>query len=166
MDGMRYRFVQSPPLNPDRSTVNRHIAQASAAGRLSRGVSQQTLALYAKAMNQVKEPTYELHSTVWGLEVEDVDYYVQACFDSIITSSSNSERYVGEVNQKRFPKSARFYEQLKTDPRFQIVYSVAPAPWKRSGPIITVYKVHAPCSESTFNFIHPRRSVESLTQSR
>jgi hypothetical protein len=100
-------------------------------------------------MYQVKGPTYRLHSTVWGLEVEELDYYVQTCFDYIITSSFNSERYVGEIYQKRFPKSARFYEQLKTDSRFQIVYSIAPVPWRRNGPIITVYKVLPSCSEST-----------------
>ena len=61
VDGMRYRFVQSPPLNPDKSTVDHRVAQASEAGRLSRGISRQTLALYAKAMNQVKGPTYRLH---------------------------------------------------------------------------------------------------------
>ena len=148
LDGMRYRFVQSPPLNPDKSTVDHRVAQASEAGRLSRGISRQTLALYAKAMNQVKGPTYRLHSTVWGLEVEELDYYVQTCFDYIITSSLNSERYVGEIYQKRFPKSAQFYEQLKTDSRFQVVYSIAPIPWKRNGPIITVYEVLPSCRKS------------------
>jgi 4-amino-4-deoxy-L-arabinose transferase-like glycosyltransferase len=148
MDGMRYRFVQSPPLNPDQSTVAYRVTQASEAGRLSRGVSRQTLALYAQAMNQVKGPTYKLHSTVWGLAVEDLSYYIQACFDYIITSSSNSERYIGEINRKRFPKSARFYEQLKADANFQVAYSIAAVPWKRDGPVITVYKVLRYCSES------------------
>jgi Dolichyl-phosphate-mannose-protein mannosyltransferase len=148
LDGMRYRFVQSPPLNPDMSTVDHRVAQASEARRVSRGISRQTLALYAKAMYQVKGPTYRLHSTVWGLEVEELDYYVQTCFDYIITSSFNSERFVGEIYQKRFPKSARFYEQLKTDPRFTVVYSIVPIPWKRNGPVITIYKVPPSCSES------------------
>jgi 4-amino-4-deoxy-L-arabinose transferase-like glycosyltransferase len=148
-DGMRYRFVQSPPLNPDKSTVDRRVAEASEARRLSRGVSQQTLTLYAKAMAQVEGPTYRLHSTVWGLEVEDLDYYVLKCFDYIITSSSNSARYVGEIYRKRFPKSARFYEQLKTDSRFPVIFSIAPVPWKRNGPIITVYRVLSTCNESS-----------------
>jgi 4-amino-4-deoxy-L-arabinose transferase-like glycosyltransferase len=148
-DGMRYRFVQSPPLNPDKSTVDHRVAQASETRRLSRGISQQTLTLYAKAMNQVKGPTYRLHSTVWGLEVEDLDYYVLTCFDYIVTSSSNSDRYVGESSRQRFPKSARFYEQLTTDSRFQVIYSIASVPWKRNGPIITVYKVLHTCSESS-----------------
>jgi hypothetical protein len=148
-DGMRYRFVQSPPLNPDKSTVDHRVAQASEARHVSRGVSRQTLTLYAKAMSQVKGPTYWLHSTVWGLEVEALDYYILTCFDYIVTSSLNSERYVGEVYRRRFPKSAQFYEQLKTDPRFQAVYSIEPVSWKRNGPLITVYKVLPACGESS-----------------
>jgi hypothetical protein len=148
LDGMRYRFVQSPPLTPDKPTVDHRVAQASEARRLSRGISRQTLALYAKAMHQVKGPTYRLYSTVWGLEVEDLDYYVRACFDYIITSSSNVGRYIGESGRKRFPKSARFYEQLNTDSRLRIAYSIMPVPWKSSGPIITVYKVIPACGAS------------------
>jgi hypothetical protein len=148
MDGMRYRFVQSPPLNPDSSTAARRVVQASEARRLSRGVSRSTLDLYAKAINQVQGPTYRLYSTVWGLGVEHVNYYVQACFEYIITSSSNSERYEGEIARQRFPKSASFYAQLQTDSRFQVVYSIAPAPWKQEGPVITVYKVFSTCGAS------------------
>jgi 4-amino-4-deoxy-L-arabinose transferase-like glycosyltransferase len=148
MDGMRFRFVQSPPLQPDPSTVARRVTQASEAERLSRGVSQRTLALYAEAMAQVTGPTYALHSTVWGLQVEDPAHYVQACFDYIITSSDISQRYAHGSARQRFPKSARFYDQLPTDPRFRVVYAVGPVPWHSRGPAITVYKVLPTCEGS------------------
>jgi 4-amino-4-deoxy-L-arabinose transferase-like glycosyltransferase len=141
MDGMRYRFIPSPPLNPDRSTVEHSVVRAGEARRLSRGVSRQTLALYAEAMSQIDGPLYKLHSTVHGLGVEDLDYYVRNCFDYIVTSSYVSERYAEETTRARFPKSAQFYEQLRTNPRAQVVYSVGAVPWKRGGPLITVYKV-------------------------
>lgn len=164
MDGMQYRFVQSPPLRPDKATATRHIAQTGAesermAQRGSReaylpgdagwgGVSRRTLSLYAEAMEQVEGPTYELHSTVYGLKVEDLTYYVQNCFDYIITSSDNAKRYVSALNQQRFPKSVRFYEQLPTDPRLRVVYEVGPTPWQSTGPTITVYKVVPTCQAS------------------
>jgi 4-amino-4-deoxy-L-arabinose transferase-like glycosyltransferase len=148
MDGMKYRFRQSPPLNPDKSTVDRLVAQASNAKRLSRGLSGQTLILYSKAMNQIDGPTYELYSTVYGLEVEDTDYYIHTCFDYIITSSLNSRYYTEESSRLRFPKSAQFYEQLKSDARFQVIYSIEPLPWKSSGPVITVYKILPACGAS------------------
>ena len=44
-------------------------------------------------MEEVNGPTYDLHPTVWGLTVEDPDYYAQRCFDYIVTSSMISKRY-------------------------------------------------------------------------
>lgn len=149
MDGMRYRFIQSPPLHPDAATITRQVTAASEEGsRLSRGVSQRALSLYTKAMQQVKGPTYELHSTEWGLKVQDVDGYIQACFDYIITSSYVTARYNHEINRQRFPMSAQFYEQLQHDPRLRSIYTVAPVPWKQSGPKITVYELAPPCEAS------------------
>ena len=144
MDGYRYRFVPSPPLTPDKSTVTRQVAQVRRKS-LSRGISPWTLALYAEAMEEVKGPRYKLHSTKWGLAVEDATYYVQNCFEYIITSSSITKKYARGINRERFPKSARFYEQLNSDPKFHKVYSVKPAPWKRRGPTISVYKVLSAC---------------------
>jgi hypothetical protein len=148
MDGMRYRFVQSPPLNPASSTVDRQVGQAANTEYVSRAVSSQTLALYRQAMSQRQGPTYRLHSTVWGIEIEDLNHYIQGCFDYIITSSANSERFVEESSRQRFPKSAQFYEQLKADSRFQVVYAVEPVPWQSSGPLITIYKVPSTCGAS------------------
>jgi len=157
IDGMRYRFVQSPPLTPDKSTVTRQVARARRE-RLSRGISPWTLALYAEAMQRVKGPTYELHSTVYGLAVEDLTYYVQSCLDYIVTSSFTTRNFASGINAKRFPKSAQFYEQLNNDPRFRVVYSVAPVPWQRDGPTITVYKVRHTCADH----LSPSDSSQSL----
>jgi hypothetical protein len=146
MDGMEYRFVQSPPLNPDSSTSARRVVQAkNETTTLSRGMSQRALSLYAEAMEHIKGPTYELHSTVYGREVKDFTDYIQACFDYIIISSAISQLYMQASDWGRFPKSAQFYQQLPTDPRFGVVYSVAPVPWKIDGPTITVYKVLPSC---------------------
>jgi hypothetical protein len=147
MDGMRYRFIMSPPINPNDITIADQAERAAQEGaRLGRGLSKRALALYTEAMRQVEGPTYELHSTVYGLEVEELSYYVQACFDYIITSSTYTQRYTAEADRQRFPKSAQFYDQLRTDPRFEVVYTVEPVPWQNAGPTITVYKVLPGCS--------------------
>jgi 4-amino-4-deoxy-L-arabinose transferase-like glycosyltransferase len=145
MDGMRYRFVPSPPLNPDKNTVVHRIEEMQKAKRVSRGVSDKTLTLYSEAMARLQGPTYEIHSTEYGLNVEELPNYVQACFDYIITSSSISRKYTDQLNRTRFPKSAQFYEQLKTDSQFRAVYTVQPSLWLNDGPIITVYKVFSSC---------------------
>ena len=146
MDGLRHRFIPSPPLQPDAATVTRQVTVASKQGaRMSRGVSRRALSLYAQAMQQVDGPTYELHSTVLGLQVQDLNDYVQACFDYVITSSYITHRFVRQANQEHFPKSVQFYQQLQTDDRFRVVYEAAPTRWQSSGPTITVYEVHSAC---------------------
>jgi len=145
IDGMRYRLIQSPPLNPDESTVERRVSRAGEARHISRGVSQNTLALYAEAMSQVSGPKYDLHSTVFGLAVKDLSYYPQECFDYIITSSQVANDFVAPSRVEKYPTSARFYRRLPTDPRFNAVYSAEPAPWNIQGPAITVYEVSPHC---------------------
>jgi hypothetical protein len=82
---------------------------------------------------------------VFGLQVQDLNYYVQACFDYVITSSSITKRFDYQVNQERFPKSVRFYKQLQTDDRFRVVYEAMPVRWQSSGPTIRVYEVDSAC---------------------
>jgi 4-amino-4-deoxy-L-arabinose transferase-like glycosyltransferase len=145
MDGMRYRFIHSPPLNPDDSTVARRATRAEEAEYVSRGVSKNTLSLYAKAMSQIEGPKYDLHSTNWGLAVKDLTHYQKECFDYIITSSTISRRFDNPSNAERYPKSAQFYRRLSTEAGFEVIYSVAPVPWKTQGPSITVYSVPSRC---------------------
>ena len=145
IDGMRYRLIQSPPLNPDTSTVKRRMDRAAGPRRVSRGVSQDTLELYAEAMSKVEGPKYDLHSTVYGLDVKDLSYYPQECFDYIITSSQVTNDFVAPSRAAKYPTSAKFYRQLPTDPRFTAIYSVEPVPWEIQGPAITVYEVSSNC---------------------
>ncbi len=145
IDGQRYRFVMSPPLRPDATAVARRLTKAKSAKRVSRGVTSDTLSLYAKAMARIKGPKYDLHSTVWGLAVEPLSHYVDTCFDYVITSSMNVKRYQSAHAQKRFPKATQFYTQLPTHPHFEAVYEMTPKAWHRSGPTIVVYRVHHTC---------------------
>jgi hypothetical protein len=144
-DGQRYRFTMSPPLYPDATAVARRVVKAKHAQRVSRGTSPHTLALYTEAMSRIKGPRYDLHSTVWGVAVEPLSYYVDSCFDYVITSSANAERYQNANARQRFPKSAEFYAQLPSDPRFEAIYTIAAKAWHRVGPTIVVYRVLHTC---------------------
>jgi hypothetical protein len=138
MDGMRFRYVQGVPLNPDKSTVARRLNRLESS---ELALSPQMLSLYREAAESMSGPVYELHSTVYGLEVEDVDYYVRESFDYIVISSFNEKRFDSPEERARYPKSARFYAQVRNDPRLRVVFSIEPALWKRSGPVLTIYAV-------------------------
>lgn len=149
MDGMQYRFIMSPPLTPNTVAVKRRVEDAmevaESGARLSRGVSGNMLELYAKAMVGMPGPRYDLHSTVWGLAVEDLDYYPAACFSYVVTSSAITNRFERQVYAESYPESARFYAEIRSDPRFTKVYSVEPVRWRVQGPEITVYRVASAC---------------------
>jgi hypothetical protein len=146
MDGYQHRFTPSPPLLPDRSAVRRQMSGVEKEPNRFRGVSQRTLKLYAQAMESIEGPRYELHSTKWGLAVEEPSTYVQRCFDYIITSSIIANRYERENVEQRLPKSAKFYDQLDDLSYLQKIYTIEPIPWQRSGPTIEVYKIVPTCT--------------------
>jgi len=146
MDGMQFRFIQSPPLTPNAAAVARRVEGVmDKDGRVSRGVSEETLKFYAKAMEGVEGPKYDLHSTIWGLGVEELDYYVDACFDYVVTSSHNSRRFENEAYRNRFPLSQRFYREIRTDSRFDLAFSAEPLRWRVQGPEINIYQVKSSC---------------------
>jgi 4-amino-4-deoxy-L-arabinose transferase-like glycosyltransferase len=146
MDGQRYRFVMSPPLRPDATAVARRLEKVKGAERVSRGASSSAFGIYDEAMGHIEGPRYDLHSTVWGQAVEPLSYYVNHCFDYVITSSFNTMRYQDAQAQQLFPKSYQFYTQLPQDPRFKAVYRIEPKAWQRTGPEIAVYRVQHSCS--------------------
>lgn len=150
MDGMRYRFSQSPPLNPDPRTVGSKVEQAQAeGGDIGRGVTDYALSIYEEAMNAASGPRYELVSTVHGLEVEDIDYYAAGCFDYVVTSSIVAGRFRdGGRAASMFPKSAAFYASLESDARAKLVHEDRAVRWKSSGPTIRVYQVANGCGRS------------------
>jgi hypothetical protein len=146
MDGMRYRFIQSPPLKPDESSVNRRIGRAEGAESVSRGVTGSMLDTYAEAMARLPGPKYDLFSTIYGLNVRELSYYVEECFDYIVTSSYDADRYDSPEAVEQYPVSARYYEELPKNPLFREVFSSAPVDWHTQGPEITVYEVLHDCS--------------------
>ncbi len=151
MDGMRYRFSQGPPLNPDAATVEGKVDKAiEEGGNFGRGVSEESLGIYQEAMKTAAGPKYRLVSTVHGLEVRDVSYYAEHCFDYIVTSSMVAGRFrAGSAAHRMFPESARFYESLGSDPRVRLVHEEAAEPWGKSGPTIRIYRLDNSCSETS-----------------
>jgi hypothetical protein len=145
LDGMRYRFIQSPPLNPNQDTVKRRMERAGNEEHLSRGLSGRTLELYAQAMAAVDGPKYDLYSTVWGINVKDLTFYVDSCFDYVVTSSMNANRFKDPGQIEKYPMSANFYRDISSHENFELVYAAEPAPWQIQGPTINVYRVLTSC---------------------
>lgn len=140
MDGMRFRYVQGVPLNGNEHVLERRIADLEHSELALSGLM---LSLYREGAGRVEGPTYDLYSTVYGLEVEDLDHYVRSGFTYVVVSSFNEKRYDNESAKREHPKSARFYRDIRSDPRFRVAYTIGPEMWKQVGPTITVYRVVA-----------------------
>jgi hypothetical protein len=153
IDGMQHRNIVSPPLLPDAGTIQRKVdraaGQVKAGANIGRGVNELTLSLYRKSLEEASGPRYELHSTMHGLALKSPSFYVEHCFDYVVTSSSIANRYrPGGPGRDMNPEAAHFYDQIDIDPRFTKVYEVAAVPWKRSGPTISVYRISEPCDSN------------------
>jgi 4-amino-4-deoxy-L-arabinose transferase-like glycosyltransferase len=148
MDGSRYRFSPSPPLNPDSATIREWMERARAEdGDIGRGASELALSVYEEALQAARGPRYELVSTVNGVRVQDISYYVANCFDYIVTSSSVAGSYRPSARgAELFPGSARFYAALDSDPRIHLLHQESAIRWRKSGPTISIYRVANGCT--------------------
>ncbi|MBK8960347.1 MAG: glycosyltransferase family 39 protein [Proteobacteria bacterium] len=142
VDGMRFRYIQSPPLKPAPAALERQIA-ALQGSELK--YPKRFIELYRSAKSSLPGPAYDLYSTMYGLEVRELDYYVSACFDYIITSSDITDRYAAGPLRVQYAQTARFYDALRTHPAFREVYRASGEPWRTTGPTITVYRVASAC---------------------
>jgi 4-amino-4-deoxy-L-arabinose transferase-like glycosyltransferase len=151
MDGMQFRFIPSPPLNPNEIAIARQVERASAkGGRMGRGVSELTLEIYEEALTSLEGPSYNLYSTTHGVGLKSPAYYVENCFDYVITSSYITNRYApGRARREIVPQAARFYDALSTDSSFRELHRVEPRRWNSIGPTITIYEVMSDCDAAS-----------------
>jgi hypothetical protein len=152
MDGMQHRNIIGPPLMPNEIAIERQIGRAARqveeGKQIGRGVNELTLGLYRQALLEADGRRYELHSTKHGLALEPPTYYIERCFDYVVTSSSVASNFrPGGRGRDINPVAAYFYDQLDLDPRFTKVFDVSPVAWERSGPTISVYKVTHQCND-------------------
>lgn len=144
MDGMRFRYIQSPPLRPNAVALERQLA-ALADSELK--YPKRFLDLYRRAQARQTGPAYDLHSTMYGLELRDLDYYVRECFDYVVTSSDVTDRFVAGPHRRQWPAAAAFYDGIASHGSYREIHRVSGAPWQAPGPTITVYAIASPCDK-------------------
>jgi hypothetical protein len=144
VDGMRFRFIQSPPLKPNDVALQRQL-DALATSELK--YPKRFLDLYERAQASHSGPRYDLHSTMYGLELRDLDHYVAACFDYVVVSSDVSSRFSSGAQRQQWPAAAAFYDGIANHPAYRELYRVSGAPWQAPGPTITVYAIDSPCGK-------------------
>lgn len=146
VDGMRHRMIHSPPINPNAEARNRWAENIKKVGPdISRGVSSYAVNLFVKSKADLDEPSYDIYSTLWGLGVEDLDFYVCEQFAYVVLSETIAQKFRTPTALSTWPVSARFYQGIRTDERFVLEYRVSPAALKMRGPVIEIYRVQGAC---------------------
>lgn len=142
IDGMRFRYIQSPPLKANSVALERQL-EALKTSELQ--YPKRFLDLYRRAQASHSGPRYDLHSTMYGLDIRDLDYYVAACFDYAVVSSDVTDRFVAGPHRQQWPAAAAFYDGLASHPAYHELYRISGEPWRAPGPSITVYAIDSAC---------------------
>ena len=105
-------------------------------------VDTNALVYYELLLKTVPEKAYDITSTMFGLQVKTIDYYIANGYEYLIISESMKESRTGEYARKNLPHVAEFYLSLDTDNRVQFVHVVAPTATNR-GDTFLIYRLRS-----------------------
>jgi len=110
-------------------------------GKIVHGmVDRNALVYYELLLKTVPKMSYDITSTMFGLDVESIDYYIQNKFEYFIISKNMKKNRTGEHILKGAPEVANFYLSLDSDPRVKLIKTIAPSV-KNRGDTFFIYKV-------------------------
>jgi hypothetical protein len=73
----------------------------------------------------------------FSLSQNTLEYYAEQEIEYLVTSSRMRERFAAEPD--RYQSNLEFYGRL--DREGGLIYQIAPIPWQRAGPIVSVYQI-------------------------
>ena len=134
----------APPIAENRKNLTRIIRntkQNVSEGKIVHAmVDRNALIYYECLLNTVPEKAYDITSTMFGLDVKSIDYYIQNKFDYFIISKNMKKNRTGEYILKGFPEVANFYLSLDSDPRVKLIKTITPSARNR-GDTFYIYKL-------------------------
>jgi len=134
----------APPIAENRENLTRIIRdtkQNVSEGKIVHGmVDRNALIYYELLLNTVPEKAYDITSTMFGLDVKSIDYYMKNKFEYFIISGGMKKSRTGEYILKGFPEVANFYLSLDSDPRVKLIKTITPSARNR-GDTFYIYKL-------------------------
>ena len=73
----------------------------------------------------------------FSLSYEPLEFYQKQGIEYLVTSSRMWERFAAEPD--RYEGNLEFYERLER--QSALIYEIAPIPWQRTGPMVSVYQM-------------------------
>lgn len=146
MDSGRSFNSSAPPIAENRASIERMLDYAK--DNISKGkilqaiVDKNALVYYELLLKTVPEKSYDITSTLFGLHVETVDYYIANGYQYFIISQERKDNRTGEYARKNMPEIADFYESLDTDERIRLLRTISPTAINR-GDTFLIYKLQS-----------------------
>jgi 4-amino-4-deoxy-L-arabinose transferase-like glycosyltransferase len=144
MDSGKSINSSAPPIAENRESIERTLMNARK--NISEGkivhemVDRNALIYYELLLKTVPERAYDITSTMYGLKVETLDYYIANGYNYLIISEEMKNIRTEEYAKTNTPKIAEFYSSLDTDKRVQLIKTIAPT-LENSGSVFLIYKV-------------------------
>lgn len=128
MDSGKSINSAAPLIAENRTSLERILNRAK--GNLDQGkfvnsmLDSNALIYYELLLETVPEKAYDITSTMFGLEVESVDYYLKNGFNYFVISESMKQARTSEFSRQQYPQAARFYNSLGNDSRLDLIQTI------------------------------------------
>jgi hypothetical protein len=110
-------------------------------GKIVHGmVDENALIYYKLLLKTVPKESYDITSTMFGLKVSPLDYYIKNKFQYIIISENMRSNRTSNLFSEQNPSIARFYNSLNTDKRIKLIKTIWPSA-KNSGDAFYIYQL-------------------------
>jgi hypothetical protein len=134
----------SPPIAAGKGNLQQTIERTKEnidSGVIVHGmVDNNALIYYELLLKTVPEIAFDLHSTMFGLGVKEIDYYIENNFEYfVISEDMRISRTVDDI-LRIYPDVAKFYGQLDVHPRIRRIKTISPTKYSL-GDTFHIYEV-------------------------
>jgi hypothetical protein len=140
----------APPIAENRENLTRIIRntkQNVSEGKIVHEmVDRNALIYYELLLKTVPKESYDITSTMFGLDLKTVDYYISNNYQYFIISKNMKDSRTNKFFVKRSPEVAKFYQSLDIEKRITLIKTIGPTP-KNRGDEFYIYKLM--CTGST-----------------
>lgn len=106
----------------------------------TRMLDKNALIYYELLLRTVPEESYDITSTMFGLDVKPIDYYISNQYQYLIISKGMKNSRTNDFFAKRNPEIAGFYKSLNADKRIKLIKTISPSSTNK-GDTFYIYEV-------------------------
>jgi len=135
----------APPIAENRESLERILASAKANVAMDKVVhgmvDKNALIYYELLLKSVPQQSYEITSTMFGMNLKPIDFYIQNGYQYFIISSSIKRDRITEFSARQYPEAANFYSSLDAHPAIKLIKVITPS-FRNRGDTFYVYALN------------------------